>query len=239
MNTALWIYCIGILAIAYFSWQLIGYVFCLAAGIIYRRKQKKFSGAAIYNSGDKKKTLRRHISVFVTSYIRYKCMLVGNINFLNVRLFLYRYVFGIKIGKGSIVYKGANIRSPGQLLIGPNSIIGSNAKLDARAGITIGKNVNISDDVWIWTNQHDPQDPLFGVVGAPVEVDDYAWISSRTTVLPGVKIGKGSVIASGAVVTKDTQPYGIYGGVPAKRIGTRTQNLNYCFDSSKDYAPFY
>lgn len=79
--------------------------------------------------------------------------------------------------------------------------------------------------------QHDPQDPLYQGVGGPVVIEDYAWLSCRTVILPGVTIGKGAVVAAGAVVTKDIEPYSIVGGVPAVEIGVRTKDLQYelCF----------
>ncbi len=81
--------------------------------------------------------------------------------------------------------------------------------------------------VWIWTMEHDPQDPLYRVKGGPVIIEDYVWISCRVVILPGVTIGEGAVVAAGAVVTKDVAPYTIVGGVPAKEIGTRTKDLRY------------
>ena len=54
-----------------------------------------------------------------------------------------------------------------------------------------------------------------------IVVEDDVWIGSRVTILPGVKIGKGSVIAAGAIVTKDVLPYSIMGGIPAKIIKMR------------------
>ena len=79
-------------------------------------------------------------------------------------------------------------------------------------------------------------DPEFGVKGAPVIIEDYAWVSSRTTLLPGVTIGKGAVVAAGAVVTKSVEPYTVVGGVPAKKIGERSKELNYKLSSS---VPFF
>jgi len=72
--------------------------------------------------------------------------------------------------------------------------------------------------------------------GAPVIIEDYAWVSSRTTLLPGVTIGKGAVVAAGAVVTKSVEPYTVVGGVPAKKIGERSKELNYKLSSS---VPFF
>jgi len=62
----------------------------------------------------------------------------------------------------------------------------------------------------------------------PVQIEDYVFIGPRAIILPGVKIGKGAVIAAGAVVTKDVSDFEIVGGVPAKVIGERkNKNPNY------------
>ncbi|WJH37282.1 hypothetical protein N6H14_05985 [Paenibacillus sp. CC-CFT747] len=55
-------------------------------------------------------------------------------------------------------------------------------------------------------------------IGLPIVIGDGVWIGTRATVLPGVRIGDGSVIAAGAVVTKDCAPHGIYAGTPARRV---------------------
>ena len=52
-------------------------------------------------------------------------------------------------------------------------------------------------------------------------IEDNVWISSNCVILPNCTIGEGSIIAAGAVVTKDIEPFSIVGGIPAKRIGIR------------------
>jgi len=126
-----------------------------------------------------------------------------------------------------VIYGKAEIRSPKKIKIGTNSIIGHNAILDGRGGLEIGNNVNFSSGVWIWTAEYDKDDPYFIATSGKVEIDDYAWVSCRVTILPGTKIGKGAVICAGAVVTKDVPPYAIVGGVPAKIIGERNKDLRY------------
>lgn len=142
------------------------------------------------------------------------------------RLGVYRLA-GIRIGRQSSFHWRARFYRPWRLKIGRNSIIGNDAMLDARNGITIGDNVSLSMGVWIWTMEHDPQDPFYVAKGGPVVVEDYAWISCRAVILPGVTIGKGAVVSAGSVVAKDVPPYAIVGGVPAKVIGERTHNLKY------------
>ncbi|WP_407650310.1 DapH/DapD/GlmU-related protein [Cellulomonas edaphi] len=75
--------------------------------------------------------------------------------------------------------------------------------------------------------EHDPQDAGFRATGAPVVIEDRAYVASRATVLPGVTIGEGAVVAAGAVVVRDVAPYTIVGGVPAREIGTRSRDLTY------------
>jgi acetyltransferase-like isoleucine patch superfamily enzyme len=133
----------------------------------------------------------------------------------------------MRLGGTTVIYGGAEIREAWNIRIGEHSIIGHGAVLDGRSGLTIGENVNLSSGVWIWTLQHDPQSPTFGTKGGPVVVEDYAWLSCRTVILPGVTIGRGAIVAAGAVVTKSVAPYTIVGGVPARPIGRRTENLTY------------
>jgi acetyltransferase-like isoleucine patch superfamily enzyme len=134
---------------------------------------------------------------------------------------MYRNILGVKIGKNTCIYHGAQIRSPKKIRIGANTIIGEGAVLDGRGGLEIGDNVNFSSGVWVWTMQHDPHCPDFGIKDAPVVIEDYAWLSCRTVVLPGIRVGKGAVLAAGAVATKDIPPFKIAAGIPAKVIGDR------------------
>ena len=61
----------------------------------------------------------------------------------------------------------------------------------------------------------------------PITIEDYVWIGVGAVILQNVHIGKGAVICAGAVVTKDVGDYEIVGGVPAKKIGERTEDLDY------------
>lgn len=144
-------------------------------------------------------------------------------------------LFGMKIASSATIYGGTEFRAPSKISIGENSIIGNNSLLDGRRGLMIGSNVNISSGVWIWTLHHDVQSPEFAVAGGETTIGARVWLCSRSTLLPGVKIGEGAVVASGAVVTKDVPPYAIVGGVPAKIIGKRTENLKYILS---DGLPF-
>lgn len=95
--------------------------------------------------------------------------------------------------------------------------------------ITIGKNVMISQFVTLRDTDHvfDSTDkPMIdqGIISAPIVIEDDVWLGHGVVVLKGVTIGTGSVIAAGAVVTKDVPRYSIVGGVPAKVIRLRTKS---------------
>lgn len=127
---------------------------------------------------------------------------------------------------------GCEIRSGVNLHIGKGSIIGDNCILDARQGIYIGKNANLSSEVHLWTEAHDVNDPYFRSMPCnhgPIHIGDRAWLGSNVTVLDNVSIGEGAVVCSGAVVTKDVEPYAIVAGIPAKKIGERSKDLRYEF----------
>jgi acetyltransferase-like isoleucine patch superfamily enzyme len=151
------------------------------------------------------------------------------------RKFVLR-LLGSQIDRTTVLYGGFEIRSPRKLKIGANSCIGHRATLDARGGLTIGKNVNFSSEVMIWTAQHDWRDPMFGTIFKPVVIGDYTWLGPRCIILPGVTVGEGSVIAAGAVVTKDIAPYTVVAGVPAQKIADRPRNLNY--NPAGQFFPF-
>ncbi|MBR1693355.1 MAG: acyltransferase [Lachnospiraceae bacterium] len=143
------------------------------------------------------------------------------------------------IEKNVVIYGDCWFRAPWNITIGRGTVVGDGCKLDGRNGLVIGENVNMSTAVFIYTEQHDVNDPYFesGRSGGKVVIGNRAWLSSRTTVLPKVCVGEGAVLASGALASKDLEAFGIYGGVPAKKIGQRSRDLRYEFDGSA--LPFF
>ena len=169
---------------------------------------------------------------FASNFKLFLATLTGYIPSHMLRNILYRKFFKIKVSKDSLIYWKCIFFEPTGVNIGHNSIIGDNAFLDGRYGIYIGNNVNISAEVRIFTVEHDIEDSNFGSVGNPVFIEDLVYIGTRVTILPGVKIGKGAVIASGAVVTKNIEAWTMVGGVPAKFIKNRPK-VKYTLDTSK------
>lgn len=184
-------------------------------------------------------TLKSRVASFLNGFMRYIDIQTGQAPSHRFRRFVYTKIFRANIAKTAVLHFGSEIRNHANLHIGRGSIIGDRAVLDARNGIVIGRNVNLSSGVQIWTEQHSHADPYFRCVsdeGFCVTIADRAWIGPRVIILHGVNIGEGAVVAAGAVVTKDVPPFAIVAGIPAKQIGERNHDLKYEF--SGDHPPF-
>lgn len=147
-------------------------------------------------------------------------------------------IFGVKMTRNVRFYQGFHVRKPSGITIKDGVSIGPKVLLDGRCGLEIGKSVVIAYEAIIWTLNHDYNDIYFKGKGGKVTIGDYAWICSRSIILPGVTIGEGAVVASGAVVTKDVAPYTIVGGIPARVIGNRDEKeykYGYCRTTVIEY----
>ncbi len=159
------------------------------------------------------------------------------IGLLAILIRVWRYkIKGAEIGKLTIISRNKQNFSVRGLTVGSRTFIGSGVVLMLHAKITIGNNVAINDNVQLLTGSHMPCDTDWLMFGKPIVIGDYAWIASNAIVLPGISIGKGSVVGAGSVVTKDVPSYSVVGGNPAKIIGQRNPKLSY---SPVDFsAPF-
>jgi maltose O-acetyltransferase len=166
-----------------------------------------------------KKIIRR-MGALITEFENMVMHCLGYVPSHYFRRFVFR-LGGVEIGKGSAFHAGIRFYNAHNIKIGSDSIIGEGTVLDGRDKLTIGDHADIASEVMIYNSQHDINDPDFKAVSAPVEIGDYVFIGPRAIILPGVKIGRGAVVAAGAVVTKDVPEFIIVGGVPAKEIGER------------------
>jgi maltose O-acetyltransferase len=156
---------------------------------------------------------------------------VGMIPSHHLRRFFYR-LSGIRIGAGSTIHMYMRLYDPRNIIIGDDTIVGEFAVLDGREKLIIGNHVALATGVMIYNSEHNIEAEHFaadeGIASASVAIGDYVFIGPRAILLPGVSIGKGAIVAAGAVVTKDVEPFTIVGGVPARTIGKRqNQDLHY------------
>jgi acetyltransferase-like isoleucine patch superfamily enzyme len=123
---------------------------------------------------------------------------------------------------------GVQFRDGWNVAIGNRVVLNRNVLLDGRGGrLQIADDVDIGQETNIWTLEHDVHSDTHATTGGNVSIEDHAWVSSRVTILPGTRVGRGAVVATGAVVTKDVPSLAIVGGVPAKVIGQRRNALTY------------
>lgn len=121
------------------------------------------------------------------------------------------------------IEKGAQFGS--EVFLGNNSGIGCYAQISEQ--VRIGNDVMMGPYCFIFTSNHQtnstdiPMREQGFAMPRPVVIDDDVWIGARVTILPGVHIGKGSVLGAGAVVTKNVPPYAVVGGNPAKILKYR------------------
>ncbi len=127
---------------------------------------------------------------------------------------------GARVTGNAFIAKGAQIGRADLVEIGEGAIVGR-AHLYALARLVVGRHVIINDDVFICTASHDIDDPEYLLVVAPIRIGDYAWIATRSTILPGVTVGRGAIIGASAVVAKDVPDMAIVVGNPARVVGHR------------------
>lgn len=105
--------------------------------------------------------------------------------------------------------------------LGKRVFINSGCCFQDQGGIEIGDDCLIGQQVVIATLNHDSDPEKRGnMFPAPVKLGNKVWVGAHATILPGVTIGDGAIVAAGAVVTKDVPAYAVVAGVPAKIIKT-------------------
>lgn len=163
---------------------------------------------------------------------RYVLFQVAYLPSVHLRKAVYR-ALGAQLEPRVVFHVGTEIRSPQGLKIGGGTIVGDFALLDAHKGLVMGRNVNISSHVSIYTGQHDHRSPTFASSQKrSVTIGDRVWLGANVIVLPGVTIGEGAVCCAGCVVTKDVEPFAVVAGIPAQKVGERPRVLTYEFDGS-------
>jgi maltose O-acetyltransferase len=144
-------------------------------------------------------------------------------SFNRVRTVLLR-ALGIRISATSCVAGTLKITGAGSmdlLSIGPGCYLTGPLHIDLSDGVDIGARVYIGYEVMLITADHEvgpPPQRCGRIVHGPIEIGDGVWIGSRAIILPGVRVGHGSIVAAGAVVTRDVAPNTMVAGVPARLV---------------------
>jgi acetyltransferase-like isoleucine patch superfamily enzyme len=147
----------------------------------------------------------------------------GMVNFIHHATTL-RKLSKISLGDRNNIQKYCEILSQdGYIMFGNFNFIGPRVQIQGKGGVEIGNNVMIAANTFVSSSRHFIEDPdskdyLIREIGDKVSIDDYVWIGANAVILAGVTIGQHSIVAAGAVVTKDVPPYTIVAGTPAVPI---------------------
>ena len=164
----------------------------------------------------------RHIRAGRQFSLEEGCMIIG----LSKR----GIVFGDRCTVGRFAYIAPSnplLGEPGEGLrvgdhsnIGPYSYIGCSGFIEIGRNVMMGPRVNLMSENHAFTRTDIPMKEQ-GVTRSFIRIEDDVWIGVNATILAGVTVGRGAIIAAGAVVTKDVAPFTVVGGVPAKLIKER------------------
>ena len=88
----------------------------------------------------------------------------------------------------------------------------------------LGSHAIVSQGAYLCGATHEYNDPAFRLVSFPMRLGAYSWICARAAVNPGVNVGDGAILALGAIATQDLEPFGIYAGVPARKVKERLRS---------------
>lgn len=169
--------------------------------------------------------IERGVRLRFASHIR-----LGQGVYLDENVYIHACPDGVQIGAGTLVMHGAvlhvyNFRDlPHAFIkIGRDSLVGEYSVIRGQGGVTIGDRVYTSPGTQIIAVNHvfdDPERPFVeqGITAQGIVIEDDVWLGSNCVITDGVRVGKGAVVAAGAVVTKDVPPHTIAAGVPAKVI---------------------
>lgn len=238
---------LGLAALALLD-LLVLYAYCHARKHLGRHNARKQAGAqAVAGQAEQDAAsdglIRRCwklLEPYLYGWTRYSAIVLGQLPGHILRNLIYRYIFAMNITKHTVIHGGCEICSPWNITA-DRCVISTGCILDGRDGICIGEDVAFGSGVHIWTQEHSIDDPEFRVLPdsrAPVHIGRHAWICSDVTLLPGVTVGEGAVIAARACLTKDADAFGVYGGIPAKKLRQRNPNLQYQLNR-KMVWPFY
>ena len=125
-------------------------------------------------------------------------------------------LFGAKIGKNVVIRPSARFTYPWKVEIGDYSWIGEDVTFYSLAPIRLGQHCVVSQKSYLCTGSHDPSDPRFALVTAPIVIENGAWVATDCFIAPGVRIGANALIAARSSVFKDMPEQQICMGSPCR-----------------------
>lgn len=144
--------------------------------------------------------------------------------FSSLKVLILR-LFGAQIGQQVRLKTGIHIKFPWRLIVGDYVWIGENTWIDNLAVVTIENHVCISQGVYLCTGNHDWSDRNFKLMTQEIYIQAGSWLAAKSSVGPGVTVGRGAVLSLGSVTGRSLEPMTIYAGNPAIAIKQRQIKL--------------
>ena len=130
-------------------------------------------------------------------------------------------LFGAKLGPKCHFYPKGRIWAPWNLVCEDRVALADDAELYNPSPFFLGSHAIVSQGAYVCGATHTYNDPDFPLVSAPMRLGAYSWVCARAIVSPGVNLGNGAILGLGSIATRDLEPFGVYAGVPAKKVKER------------------
>jgi putative colanic acid biosynthesis acetyltransferase WcaF len=182
-----------------------------------------YSDAVVRDFGDRAEspyTLKEKIGRVLWNYLGQRLFSLTFHNWYGVRNGLLR-MFGGTVGRPVRIRPSVRIEQPWNLTIGDECSIGDRAVIYCLGKVTLSDFVSISQHAHLCAGTHDWRKPDLPLMRPPIVVEEHVWIAADAYVGPGVTVRAGGLIGARACVFKDTEPWTIYGGNPAKPLRER------------------
>jgi putative colanic acid biosynthesis acetyltransferase WcaF len=133
-------------------------------------------------------------------------------------------LFGARLGPACHFYPKSKVWAPWNLICEDRVTAADDAELYNPSPLFLGSHAIVSQGAYICGATHLYNEVSFRLVSFPMRLGAYSWICARAVVNPGVNVGSGAILALGSIATKDLEPFGIYAGVPARKVKERLRS---------------
>ena len=132
-------------------------------------------------------------------------------------------LFGARLGPNCHFYPGARIWAPWNLFCADQVTVADGAEIYNPARVILGSHAILSQGAYLCGATHDYDDPAFPLVAYTMSIGAYAWVCARSSVAPGVNLADGAVLGLASVATHDLDAWGVYAGIPARKVKERSR----------------
>jgi putative colanic acid biosynthesis acetyltransferase WcaF len=114
--------------------------------------------------------------------------------------------------------------APWNLICEDRVSLGDDAELYNPSPMYLASHAIVSQGAYVCGATHLYNDPSFKLISMPMRLGAYSWVCARAIVSPGVNLGDGAILGLGAIATRDLEAFGVYAGVPAKKVKERDRS---------------